>query len=643
MEWENNMANIYGNFIWWQGVVEDIMDPLMIGRCKVRILGYHTDDKTEIPTEHLPWATPMQPITSAAISGIGTTPLGPVEGTWVVGFFRDGEDAQEPVIMGTVGGIPEEGPDPEKGFNDPYGMYPLDSHLADEYREVPEGSHNYIPKENEPDTNRLARGNFVIPTKNSKCLTDEEVPLSNGENSESLKWKRKTRQEAVPKALAGNLSSSIDNTNEKIYATNVGGTTTNLEENLDDFSIAGVSITNAGSGYVTAPAVVFTGGGATTAAAATAYINENGESTGVVTSVKVDSVGEGYTSVPTVAFSVPPEGGTQATGTVAIFGEDVSGITIDEKEKDPATYADDENYYWNEPHPRYGGVKKSKTEFATEYSSCYPYNKVRQSESGHVEEWDDTPGAERLHRYHGSGTFEEIQADGTRVVKVLGNDYEIVADDKNVLISGSCNVTVEGDCRLRTVGSLVQEVMGNYHLNVHRDMRVKVGGNMVQEIMSARKVKVEKDDDLKVGASQVINVGVNAKKQIGKDYSVIAGGAFSTTSQENTTINAQSDVFIDALMAIDISGGSTAGLGATITNITGTVLCNITAPAGIINILAPDINILAVAMVNVGAPLIDIVAGGMCNVAAPDLNEFSTLHVVLTGLYAAKAGLITLN
>jgi hypothetical protein len=272
----------------------------------------------------------------------------------------------------------------------------------------------------------------------------------------------------------------------------------------------------------------------------------------------------GYTSVPTVAFSVPPEGGTQATATVNITGEDVSGIVTD-AEKDPATYADDENNYWNEPHPRYGGVKKSKTEFATTESSTYPYNHVRASEQGHVEEWDDTPGAERLHKYHSSGTFEEIQADGTRVVKVLGNDYEIVADDKNVLISGACNVTVEGDCRLLTMGSLVQEVRGNYHLNVAQDLRIKVGGNMVQEIMSARKVKVEKDDDLKVGASQVINVGVNAKKQIGKDYSVIAGGAFSTTSQENTTINAQSDVFIDALMAIDISGGSTAGLGATIT------------------------------------------------------------------------------
>ena len=75
------MNNIYGDFVWWQGVVEDKIDPLMLGRCRVRILGYHTDDLNEIPTDCLPWAMPMQPITSAAMSGIGTTPLGPVEGT----------------------------------------------------------------------------------------------------------------------------------------------------------------------------------------------------------------------------------------------------------------------------------------------------------------------------------------------------------------------------------------------------------------------------------------------------------------------------------------------------------------------------------------------------------------------------------
>ena len=35
-------------FIWWQGVVEDRKDPLYLGRCKVRILGWHTDNKSDI-------------------------------------------------------------------------------------------------------------------------------------------------------------------------------------------------------------------------------------------------------------------------------------------------------------------------------------------------------------------------------------------------------------------------------------------------------------------------------------------------------------------------------------------------------------------------------------------------------------------
>ena len=49
----------------------------------------------------------MNPITSATVSGIGQTPLGVVEGTWVVGFFTDGPTAQQPVIMGTLPGVPK--------------------------------------------------------------------------------------------------------------------------------------------------------------------------------------------------------------------------------------------------------------------------------------------------------------------------------------------------------------------------------------------------------------------------------------------------------------------------------------------------------------------------------------------------------
>ena len=94
-------------FTWWQGVVEDRHDPLYLGRCKIRVLGWHSEDKNDMPTISLPWAFPVAPITSASQTGVGFTPLGPVEGTWVVGFYRDGEAGQEPVFFGTLGGIPE--------------------------------------------------------------------------------------------------------------------------------------------------------------------------------------------------------------------------------------------------------------------------------------------------------------------------------------------------------------------------------------------------------------------------------------------------------------------------------------------------------------------------------------------------------
>jgi hypothetical protein len=123
-------------FIWFYGVVEDRDDPYQIGRVKVRCFGHHTGNKDDLPTEDLPWAQVMLPVTSAGISGIGQTPLGLVEGSHVFGFFRDGEDRQEPVVMGSMPGYPAELADTTKGFYDPNGEYP-----------------RYI---NSPDTNQLS-------------------------------------------------------------------------------------------------------------------------------------------------------------------------------------------------------------------------------------------------------------------------------------------------------------------------------------------------------------------------------------------------------------------------------------------------------------------------------------------------------
>ena len=273
-------------FVWFQGVVENRDDPEQLGRVKVRCLGFHTENKQELPTGDLPWAYPIQPITSAAMSGIGTTPIGPVEGTWVFGFFRDGASAQEPMILGTLGGVPLEAANPDEGFNDPAGIYPLESLLQ------------------EPDTNKLARG-------------DEE---------NTVVEKKK--------------------------------------QNKDSMTVPGVG----------------------------------GDS------------------------------------------------EIEEPE--------------------------------TPYNAQYPFNHVKQSESGHLEEFDDTPGAERIHKYHRSGTFEEIHPDGKKVVKIVGDQYEVVMKDNNLHVKGNLNITVDGDSAIYTKGDCKLTVDGDMEKNIGGDLKMNVGGGI---------------------------------------------------------------------------------------------------------------------------------------------------------------------
>jgi hypothetical protein len=100
----NNYFMGQDGFSWFIGVVEDRADPEKAGRVRVRCMGYHTADIQEIPTEDLPWASVMMPVTAGANSGIGFSPHFLIEGTWVVGFFRD-PAKQEPVIMGALPGV----------------------------------------------------------------------------------------------------------------------------------------------------------------------------------------------------------------------------------------------------------------------------------------------------------------------------------------------------------------------------------------------------------------------------------------------------------------------------------------------------------------------------------------------------------
>ena len=139
-------------FSWFIGVVEDRADPKKSGRVRVRCLGYHSASTQEIPTADLPWASIMMPVTAGGNSGIGTSSHFLIEGTWVVGFFRD-PAKQEPVIMGALPGVNTSttdnftiassskvgGQSKGGGFKDPKGVYPTTKYVG------------------KPDTNLLAQ------------------------------------------------------------------------------------------------------------------------------------------------------------------------------------------------------------------------------------------------------------------------------------------------------------------------------------------------------------------------------------------------------------------------------------------------------------------------------------------------------
>jgi hypothetical protein len=95
------MENFIGkdNFVWFIGVVENRVDPLGLGRCQLRIFGWHTDNTSDLSTTALPWAQPMYPINNSKSFSA------PKQGDWIVGFFMDGLSAQAPIMMGVLPGL----------------------------------------------------------------------------------------------------------------------------------------------------------------------------------------------------------------------------------------------------------------------------------------------------------------------------------------------------------------------------------------------------------------------------------------------------------------------------------------------------------------------------------------------------------
>jgi phage gp45-like len=144
--------------------------------------------------------------------------------------------------------------------------------------------------------------------------------------------------------------------------------------------------------------------------------------------------------------------------------ETIDKTFIQERKDNKVTGVETVNGTWDEPE--------------TKYNSVYPYNNVMETESGHIVEYDDTPGAERIHIAHRNGSFTEWYPDGDRVEKITKDKYSIVMKDDNVYIMGKCNITVQGDAEVYVKGNADLKVDGNIEGQIGGNVTADVGGSV---------------------------------------------------------------------------------------------------------------------------------------------------------------------
>lgn len=131
------------------------------------------------------------------------------------------------------------------------------------------------------------------------------------------------------------------------------------------------------------------------------------------------------------------------------------------------------------------------TEPSSPYHTQYPYNKAKQTLSGHLVEFDDTPGAERIMEMHKSGTFYEIHPDGTKVTKIFGDDFYISLENHNLIVGGNLNITVQGDVNLLVKGNVKHKIAGNLETIVLGNMTTRVSGNKLDYTVGSHDIQTK--------------------------------------------------------------------------------------------------------------------------------------------------------
>jgi hypothetical protein len=252
------------------------------------------------------------------------------------------------------------------------------------------------------------------------------------------------------------------------------------------------------------------------------------------------------------------------------FENDGSGVNITEAEKAQRYPTDDQlDHPTNSSLARNENVKKTLiqdrrenlaevplfdgstwTEPSPAYAAVYPFNKVLETESGHIMEFDDTPSSERVHIAHRSGSYMEFYPSGSRSEKIVKNKYEVVLSDDHVYIAGQAKITVGGNSSIKIVGDVDLLVENNLNVKVAGDVNYTVGGKFN---IKAEEINMESATDFNIQSNKnynvdaiLLNLNKGASKSTGLGDAPDVGTPNAPVSFVESTPPDRAAVFFDA-------------------------------------------------------------------------------------------------
>ncbi len=215
-----------------------------------------------------------------------------------------------------------------------------------------------------------------------------------------------------------------------------------------------------------------------------------------------------------------------------------------------------------------GSVKDINFDLNEESVSTYPNSQVKETASGHIVEYDDTPGSERVMIRHNSGSGVEMRADGSVVYSSTKNTVRVTAEDEKVVVDGDGELQYNGNLKLKVAGDFDVEVGGDFNVNVKGDMEQNIRRGLITDVAGTVETQIvgSKSETIGGGFTTLIHGDKNDiikgsfAENVQVDHNYAAGGTLTMTAEKEVTLSTKSANITASSLAVLGDSGTIGGL-----------------------------------------------------------------------------------